>query len=182
MKSAGEVNGDPRRVAVAGESAGGNLAAAVCLMARDRGGPMPVHQLLVYPIANYGFDTESYRENAEAKPLNREMMKWFFGHYLSSSAEGENKYVSLVRAPDSDLRAMPPATVVTAQIDPLRSEGKTYADKLKAAGVDVAYRNFDGVTHEFFGTGAVVDKAKEAQTFAAERLKAAFAEPGAAAQ
>ena len=174
MNNAGQIKGNPAQVAVAGESAGGNLAAAVCLMAKDRGGKMPVHQLLVYPIANYAFDTESYRQNAEAKPLNKAMMQWFFDKYLSSPSDGQNKYVSIVRAPEQDLRATPPATVITAQIDPLMSEGKAYADKLKAAGVDVAYRHFDGVAHEFFGMGKVVDQANAAQQFAAERLRQAF--------
>ena len=174
INNAGQIKGDPARVAVGGESAGGNLAAAVCLMAKDRGGKMPVHQLLVYPIADYAFDTESYRENAEAKPLNKAMMQWFFDKYLSSPSDGQNKYVSIVRAPEQDLRATPPATVITAQIDPLMSEGKAYADKLKAAGVDVAYRHFDGVAHEFFGMGKVVDQANAAQQFAAERLRQAF--------
>ena len=174
MNNAGQIGGDPARVAVGGESAGGNLAAAVCLMAKDRGGRMPAHQLLVYPIADHAFDTESYRANAEAKPLNKAMMQWFFDKYLSSPSDGQNKYVSIVRAPEQDLRATPPATVITAQIDPLMSEGKAYADKLKAAGVDVAYRHFDGVAHEFFGMATVVDEAKQAQQFAAQRLRQAF--------
>jgi acetyl esterase len=171
MKNAREVQGDPRQVAVGGESAGGNLAAAVCLMAKDRRGMMPVHQMLVYPIADYRFDTPSYQANAQAKPLNKAMMMWFFDKYLNRPADGNNKYVSPLRASQSDLRGLPPATVITAEIDPLMSEGKAYAEKLKSAGVDVAYRNFDGVAHEFFGMGPVVDKAKESQQFAAGRLR-----------
>ena len=181
MQNAAEMKGDPQRVAVGGESAGGNLAGAVCLMAKDRGGMMPVHQLLVYPIANYAFDTPSYQANAQAKPLNKAMMQWFFDNYLTSPADGRNKYVSLLRAGEQDLNALPPATVITAEIDPLMSEGQMYADKLKGAGVDVSYRNFDGVAHEFFGMGKVVDKAMQAEQFAAERLRQAFGSQSGAA-
>jgi acetyl esterase len=174
MQNAAQFGGDPARVAVVGESAGGNLATAVCLMAKERGGRMPVHQALVYPIANYAFDTPSYRANQNAKPLNAAMMRWFFQHYLTSPSDGENKLVSPLRASDADLRGLPPATVVTAEIDPLRSEGQAYAAKLKAAGVDVAPQDFAGVTHEFFGMANVVDKAKAAQRFVVGRLQRSF--------
>ena len=171
-ENAGQINGDPKRIAVAGESAGGNLAAAVALRARDEKAPMPVHQLLVYPIAGYDFETPSYQRNADAKPLNRDMMKWFFDQYLSSPADAQRPWISLVDA--ENLGKLPPATVVTAEIDPLMSEGRAYADKLKAAGVNVRHRNFDGVAHEFFGMGAVLPEAKQAVQFAAEGLKSSF--------
>ncbi len=172
LKNAAQMNCDPMRVAVGGESAGGNMAAAVCLMARDRKGMMPLYQMLVYPVADYAFDTPSYKENANAKPLNKPMMQWFFRQTVKSPADGKNPYLSILRA---KVAGVPSATVITAQIDPLRSEGKAYADRLEAAGVKVRYRNYDGVTHEFFGMGAVVDKAKEANQFAADGLLAAFA-------
>lgn len=159
------------KIAVAGESAGGNLAASLCMMARDQGLPAPVHQLLIYPVADTKFDTPSYRENAEAKPLNKAMMEWFFKHAASSSTKDDPR-LAILRA--ENLRGLPPATIITAQIDPLRSEGQAYAETLKGAGVPVAYRNFDGVTHEFFGMGAIVSKAKEAQMFAGENLQRAF--------
>lgn len=171
LKNAVQMNGDPMRVAVGGESAGGNLAASVCLMARDRKGMMPVYQMLVYPVTNYAFDTPSYKENAKAKPLNKPMMQWFFRQTIKSPADGKNPYLSILRA---NVAGVPPATVITDQIDPLRSEGKAYADRLEAAGIKVRYRNYDGVTHEFFGMGAVVDKAKDANQYAAEGLVAAF--------
>lgn len=172
LENAEQLNGDAERVAVMGESAGGNLAATVSMMARQQNVQMPVHQVLVYPIAGYDFDTESYRENANAKPLNRDAMMWFFDQYLNSKAEGNNPLISL--SEEQNFEDLPSTTVITAQIDPLRSEGEAYADKLEDGGVDVRYRNYDGVTHEFFGMAAVVDKAKDAQEFAAEGLKDAF--------
>ena len=173
MNHTSQFGGDPKRVAVGGESAGGNLAASVSIMARDKKGKMPVYELLVYPIANVAFNTPSYMENAKAKPLNKPMMQWFVRYTASSPKDASNPYLSILR--EKNLHGLPPATVITAQIDPLRSEGKAYADRLKSAGVPVMYRNYNGVTHEFFGMAAVVDKAKAANAFAAEGLKAAFA-------
>ncbi|MES2461632.1 MAG: alpha/beta hydrolase [Armatimonadota bacterium] len=169
-----EFGGDPSRVATAGESAGGNLAVAVGLMSRDRGGKLPVYQLSVYPIADNDTTRPSYNENAEAVPLNRPSMQYFFNNYLNTPAEGDNPLISLVQA---NLAGLPPTTVITAEIDPLRSEGQDLATRLTAAGVSTRYRNYTGVTHEFFGTGAVVDKGKEAVAFAAEGLRSAFTQP-----
>ncbi len=171
LAHAREIKGDSNRVAVAGESAGGNMAAAVAMMARARKVQMPVHQLLIYPVADTAMDTESYRENAEAKPLSKAGMEWFAKHAITPN-DKSNPLLALLRAPD--LSGLPAATVITAQIDPLRSEGQAYADKLKAAGVSVSYRNYEGVTHEFFGMGAVLDKAKEAVSFAGENLRSSF--------
>ncbi len=166
--------GDPNRVAIAGESAGGNMATAACIMAAQRGGRMPVHQLLVYPVSNHAFDTPSYRENARAKPLNAPMMPWFFGHYLRSPADGNSPLISPLRASESDLSKLPEATIILAEIDPLRSEGMMYAQRLKAAGVEVSSKNYEGVTHEFFGMAAVLAEARSAQAFAVDRLQSAF--------
>lgn len=171
LANANSLKGDPSKVAVAGESAGGNLAASVAMMARDSGAQMPVHQVLVYPIAGSDVNTPSYQENAQAKPLSKPMMEWFFAQYLRSPEDGKNPHIDLVNA---DLQRMPAATIITAQIDPLRSEGKALADRLKDAGAEVDYQNYEGVTHEFFGMGAVVDKAKEAQQQAADGLKKGF--------
>lgn len=173
LAHAGDIGGDASRIAVAGESAGGNLAASVAIMARNQDLPMPVHQLLIYPVADYDFDSPSYIENADAKPLGRDAMRWFFQHYLNWHTDGESRMISLVREPN--LHGLPPATVITAQIDPLRSEGQEYADNLREAGVPVNYRNYESVTHEFFGMAAVLDQAREAQQFAAEGLRQAFA-------
>lgn len=172
MSNAAQINGDPKRVAVGGESAGGNLAAVTCLMARDRGGTMPVHQMLIYPVTNYAFDTPSYQENANAKPLNKAMMMWFWSQYLKSESDGSNPYASPLRA--ENLRGLPSATVITADIDPLRSEGEAYADRLRQAGSAVKATNYTNVTHEFFGMGAVVDKAKQAVSEAAAGLRSGF--------
>ncbi len=171
ISNATQLGGDSSRVAVGGESAGGNLAAVTCLIARDRGGKMPVHQMLVYPVTNYAFDTPSYQENANAKPLSRAMMQWFWGHYLNNESDGSNPYASPLRA---ELQGLPPATIITAEIDPLRSEGQAYAQRLRQAGSSVRATNYSGVTHEFFGAGAVVSKAKQAVGVAATGLRSGF--------
>ena len=172
LKNASSFGGDPARVAVAGESAGGNLAAAVSLMARDRKAQMPVAELLVYPIAGYDFETPSYEENATAKPLDKAGMQWFYQQYLNTPKDAQDPRISLVKA---DLHGLPPTTLITAQIDPLRSEGQLLATNLEKAGVKVESKNYDGVTHEFFGMGAVVAEAKDAEQFGAGGLKKAFA-------
>lgn len=170
---AAELNGDQSRVALAGESAGGNLAAVAALMARDGSVMPPVHQLLVYPVINFAFDTPSYLEHAEAQPLNRAMMEWFWRQYLPDPAAGLSPQASPLQA--ADLSGLAPATVINAQLDPLASEGRAYAERLREAGVPVEHREFEGVTHEFFGMAAGVSEAKDAVEFAADRLKRAFA-------
>jgi acetyl esterase len=170
LANAREIHGDPARVAVAGESAGGNLAAVVALMARDKGVPAPVHQLLIYPVVDNDMSSPSYQRNANAQPLNKAMMQWFFKHY---GADPQDPYALPAKA--DTLKGLPPATVITAEIDPLASEGDRYAERLKKDGVKVDYRQFDGVTHEFFGMGAVLPKAVDAQKFAIEGLKKGFA-------
>ncbi len=165
--------GNTGKVAVVGESAGGNMAAAIGIMAQDKGIQLPIHQVLIYPVADTRMDTPSYKENAMAKPLSAAMMKWFADKTFANPADAMDPKVALLQA--KTLEGLPPATIVTAQIDPLRSEGEMLAEKLKADGVSVSYKNYDGVTHEFFGMGAVVDKAKDANQFVAEALKSAFA-------
>lgn len=171
VKNAASIKGDPKRIAVVGESAGGNLAAAVSMMARDKGIQLPVHEVLVYPIAGYDFNTASYQESDSTKPLSSGLMKWFFDKYLNSPADGKNPMISLVTA---NLKGLPPTTIVAAQYDPLRSEGETLADNFKKAGVDTERKLYNGTTHEFFGMAAVVPEAKDAQGFAVDRLKSAF--------
>ena len=174
VKNDGKRNYDSKKVAVVGESAGGNMAAAVSMMAKEQGVQMPIYQVLVYPVSDVSkMDTPSYQENAEAKPLNKAMMAWFGKHTLAKPEDAQNPYLSLLLAGDA-LKAMPPTTIILAQIDPLRSEGEKLAELLKQAGVKVNLKTYEGVTHEFFGMGAVVDKAKEAEQVAAADLKAAF--------
>ena len=171
VTNAASIKGDPKRVAVAGESAGGNLAVATAIAARDGGVQLPVHVLSVYPIAQPDTTTPSYVENANAKPLNRAMMGWFARHATRTPADLQDPRINLVGA---NLQGLPPTTIVLAQIDPLRSDGEMLAERLRAAGVPVDMRRWDGVTHEFFGMAAVDDKAREAQQYAADRLKAGF--------
>ena len=172
LQNAASIRVDPRRVAVAGESAGGNLAAAVCMMARNAGVALPRHQLLVYPIAGYNFNTPSYQEYANAKPLSRPLMKWFFDKYLRTPADGFSPLIDLVDAPN--LAGLPSATVINAQIDPLQSEGQQYAARLQAAGVPVTAQVYTGVTHEFFGMAAVIPEARAAQLLASATLREAL--------
>lgn len=164
--------GDPKRVAVAGESAGGNLATVVCLMARDRKGMMPIHQLLVYPVSTWRTTNQpSVVKYAAAKPLDAPMLAWFRGHYLKNMTDIANPYASPMEA---NLAGLPPATIVQAEIDPLQSQGTQYAAKLRAAGVPVTTRLYRNVPHEFFGQGAVVAQAKSAVAFAAMNLRKAY--------
>lgn len=164
--------GDPQKVAVMGESAGGNLAIGVSMMARDAGLPAPKHQVLVYPVAGVDMDNESYVENADAKPLNKPMMKWFVKHIFANEADAQDPRINIVEK--TNLSGLPSTTVICAEIDPLRTEGELLAEKLEQAGVDVRHKTFNGSTHEFFGMAAVVPDAAAAQTFAAHELKRAF--------
>jgi len=173
MANAAKLGGDPARVAIGGESAGGNLATVTCLRARDKGEKLPIAQLLIYPVTDSRMDTPSYTENKNAKPLNAAMMAWFWKHYLSSEEDWRHPYASPMRAPD--LSGLPPATVITAELDPLRDEGEAYAKRLSEAGVEVRATRYDGVTHEFFGLAGVVSTAKDALQEAADALKEAFA-------
>lgn len=170
-ETAAEWGGDPSRIAVAGESAGANLAINVAIMARDNTLPPPVHMLLVYPVAGTDMTTPSYQENADAMPLGRQDMQWFFDKVLASDADRQSPMLDLIGR--ADLRRLPPATVITAEIDPLRSEGQALAEKLRQAGSAVTHRDYEGVTHEFFGMAAVVGDAQDAQELAARELRLA---------
>jgi acetyl esterase len=163
---------NPAKIAVAGESAGGNMAAAVCILARERGVALPVHELLVYPVANNDLNTASYNQYANAVPLSRANIQYFTGLYFNSPADGDNRLISLVDV--ADLRGLPTTTIIAAEIDPLQTEGVSLRDRLTAAGVSVDYTLYKGTTHEFFGTYDIVPLAQDAQTHAADRLKTAF--------
>ncbi|GAC1301448.1 MAG: alpha/beta hydrolase [Mucilaginibacter sp.] len=172
VKNAMSIKGDPYKIALAGESAGGNLAVATAIKARDNGGVQPVAILAVYPIADSDTNTPSYTKNADAKPLNKAMMEWFFKNYLNSMSEGKDTRINLVSA---NLKGLPPTTIITAELDPLQSDGMMLIEKMKAAGVAVDSKNYNGVTHEFFGMGALVPEAKDAEMYAVDQLKKEFA-------
>lgn len=171
LANAVDLEGDAARIAVVGESAGGNMAANVCIRARDEGVRLPVYQVLVYPVCGYDFDTASYREMTHATPLNSATMRWFFDNYLNSAADGESPVITL---DDADLSGLPPVTIVNAELDPLRSEGEALARQFEAAGVATEQRTYNGVTHEFFGMGDVLQEAEDALLFATSGLRRAF--------
>lgn len=171
LANAAAIKGDTARVALAGESAGGGLAVATAIAARDQSLARPDAVIAVYPIAGGDTATASYIEQANAKPLDRAGMNWFFDHYLKSPAERQDPRINLVAA---DLRNLPPVTIINAQFDPLRSDGELLATRLRAAGVPVEQKTYSGVTHEFFGMSAVLDEARDAQEFATDRLKAGW--------
>ena len=168
LKNAASMKGDVAKVAVVGESAGGNLACNVSMMARDKKVAMPKYQVLIYPIAGYDLNTPSYQANTETAPLNKGGMAWFFKNYLRTPADGKDPRINLVAA---NLKGLPATTIIGAEYDPLTSEGKMLADKLTAAGVKVNYKLYNGATHEFFGMAAVVPQAKEAQSVVMSDLK-----------
>jgi acetyl esterase len=157
VANAAALDADPGRVLVAGDSAGGNLAAVTALRIRDEGGPKLLGQLLIYPVTDY-YDagTPSMTENAEGYGLTRAGMIWFWNHYLSDPSHAANPHVSPLRA--NDLSALPPALVVTAEYDPLRDEAEYYADRLVRAGVPTSAKRWDGMNHGFFFWPGVVDR------------------------
>lgn len=171
VKNAESLGGDSKRVAVAGESAGGNLALNVAIRARDEKFQLPTHELLIYPVAGTNMETASYKTYGQAKPLNKSMMNWFLDNYLNTPAEKNDPRINLVAA---NLKGLKPCTIITAQIDPLRSEGEDLAKKMRKQGVAVRYRNYEGVTHEFFGMAPILRDARSAQEFSASRLKKSF--------
>ena len=173
LANAKEWGGDPAKIALVGESAGGNLAIDTAIAARDAKLQKPVAEVLVYPVAGVDTETASYKEDASAKPLNKDMMFWFFDKVLKSDADKNDPRLDIIGK--ADLKDLPPTTIINAQIDPLRSDGEMLSDKLKQAGVSTEQKTYAGMTHEFFGTGAVVAKAKDAEDYAVSRLKAAFA-------
>ena len=163
--------GDAQRVAVAGEGAGANLALNVAIRARDENILKPVHELLIYPVASANLESDSYKTYAMAKPLSKPIMEWYFKQYVRTAADAQDPRLNLVAA---NLKNLYPATIITAEIDPLRDDGKALAQKFKADGVDVVYKNFYGVTHDFFGMAAVVKEAKKAQKLAVRDLRTSF--------
>jgi acetyl esterase len=177
--NAAGIDADPGRIAVGGDSSGGNLAAVVSLMARDRGVSPPVFQLLVYPVIARDFDTGSYRQNGEGYGITRDSMKWYWDLYLTEDADASNPYAAPLLA--NDLSGLPPALVITAEFAPLCDEGEAYAQRLQEAGVAVTYSRYDGMIHGFFGMPAFIDRGRIAVGEASAALKAAFSEKARAA-
>ena len=172
VENAGQFNGDASRIAVAGESAGGNMAATTAIMARDQNVRMPLHMLLVYPVAGTDLNTPSYQKNANAIPLGKADIEWFVDKFLAKPEDKQSPLLNLYSK--ADLKGLPPATIINAEIDPLLSDGELLAAALKKAGVEVMRHVEQGVTHEFFGMDAVLDDARRAQEFAVKALKQAF--------
>lgn len=172
---AAELGIDPARLAVAGDSAGGNLGAVVALMARDRGGPALAFQLLVYPVIDSSptrNDRPSRSENAVGYFLTLSQMEWYRDQYLPDERTGEDPYVSPHLA--SSLEGLPPACVVTAEMDLLRDEGEHYGRALEAAGVEVAIYRAPGMFHGFFNMDAVLEGARDAQQVAFDAMRGAL--------
>jgi len=164
--------GDPARIAVAGDSAGGNLAAAVTLQARA-GGPALAGQVLVYPNTDHGSDTRSMRENTDPARFNRRSVEWYWGHYLRHPADGTDPLASPLRA--TDLSGLPPALLITAEHDPLRDEGEQYADRLAQAGVPVKRLRYAGMAHGFFTMTGTFEAAREATGQVVDFLRSTLA-------
>jgi acetyl esterase len=160
----------PTKLVVAGDSAGGNLSAVVSLMARDQDGPRIDHQVLVYPVIDHAMDTESYDVNGTDYFLTRSMMAWFWDQYLGDG-DRAHAYCSPIRCPD--LTGLPPATVLTAEFDPLRDEGEAYADALRNAGVDTELLRAEGLFHGFFGLDELLPDAQPAWAWAVEQVRRA---------
>ncbi len=159
--NAGTFGGDPTKIAVAGDSAGGNLSAVVSLMARDRNGPKISRQILLYPSTNLStLDTESFNHFGKGFMLTKKDIEWYRGHYLPNKKDWFNPLASPLLAKNHS--NLPPATIITAQMDPLREDGKQYAEKLKKAGVSARYHCYDGMIHGFITADKVLSQADEA--------------------
>jgi acetyl esterase len=170
-QNAAALGADPAKLAVGGDSAGGNLAAVVAQMAKAQGGPKVGFQLLIYPVTNYSYDTASYLDNAAGYLLTKESMVWFWDLYLRTPADGKDPKASPMQA--ADLSGLPPALVVTAEYDPLRDEGEAYAEKLRKAGVKVEQTRYAGQIHGFYANGAI-DDGLAAVRQGAKAMRAAF--------
>jgi acetyl esterase len=173
VEHAAELGVDATNIAVAGTSAGGNLSAAVALMARDRGGPTIKHQVLYCPVIDRSFNRPSSVANAEGYGLTTEGMMWFWDQYIGSDGDGHHPYASVIRA--EDLSGLADATVIAAEYDPLLDEAADYAASLKAAGNDVTFTEYAGMTHGFNGSFGLIDDAAKACDEAAAGILRSFA-------
>ena len=171
-ENAESFNGEPNKLAVGGESAGGNLAAVVSQLARDRNGPAIVYQLLAYPVTGADFTTPSYSANAEGYLLTRAGMQWFWDTYLPNASERSNPMATPLNA--KNFAKLPSALIMTAEFDPLRDEGEAYANRLKSAGVVVDYVRFDGLIHDFLAMSRQLSAVKPAMDKAVAGLRNVF--------
>ncbi|MGH3792790.1 MAG: alpha/beta hydrolase [Pseudonocardiaceae bacterium] len=176
--NAQQLGGDPTRIAIGGESVGGNMAAATCLQLMATGEPLPVAQVLVYPLTTGEQFGESMSDAADARPLNRPLLSWMAMHAFEGVPEAAtDPRVDLLSVPAEQLAWMPPTLVITDERDVLHDQGEEFARHLEAAGVSVTATRYDGVMHEFFGAAAVLDKAEQAQRETAEHLRRSFTAP-----
>ncbi|GAB3684992.1 alpha/beta hydrolase [Salinisphaera aquimarina] len=171
---AADLNIDAARIAVGGDSAGGNIAAVVAILARDHGGPNIAFQLLFYPATDHDAQTASCRDNGEGYYLTTELMRWFWNHYLGDG-DGRDPRASPLRIEDAT--NLPPAFIITAEFDPLRDEGEAYADLLSAAGNAVTLHRYDGQIHGFVTRCFIMDAGITALEDAAAHLRAALEAP-----
>ncbi len=171
-RHAQELGGDPTRIAIGGDSCGGNLTAVVALMAREHTSPPLVFQMLLYPCTDYEFERPSCLENAKGYYLTLDAMRWFWMHYLKSSADAAHPHASPLRA--RDLSNLPPALVITAEFDPLRDQGEAYAMRLLEANVPVTYRCYDGMFHCFLSFAKELEQTQAGLREVIEALRSAF--------
>jgi len=172
-KNGSELGIDVARLAIGGDSAGGNLTAVTAMLARDRGGPALRFQLMIYPVTDCAFDTPSYRENGEGYFLTTGMMHWFWDKYLADAKQAGEAYASPLRA--ANLANLPPGLCITAGYDPLRDEGEAYAERLRKAGVDIRTSRYPGMFHGFLSMTAQLDQARAAVAEAGSALRSALA-------
>lgn len=170
---ASELGVDATRIAVGGESSGGNLATVVATMARDAGTPSLIFQLLVYPLTDLDDESPSMSEYGSGHFVTRELMEYFNNHYVAANSDRRNPRASPLRA--ASLAGLPPALVMTAECDPLRDQGEAYARRLQEAGVRVTQKRYEGMIHPFFSLAGIIDGGKTAITDAAAALRAAMA-------
>jgi acetyl esterase len=171
-KNAASFHANPNLIAVGGDSAGGNLAAVVALMARDRGDFSIRFQLLINPVTHYAFESNSYRDNAEGYGLTTNTMRWFWDHYLANKQDGKHPYASPLLA--EDFNGLPPAFILTAEYDPLRDDGEAYAERLIAAGVHVEWKRYDGMVHGFILQSGFYDQGTKAVEHTVRALRKAL--------